>query len=102
MARASIIDPILLAAAKEAGGQGVTIAEVAERVWNETGGARGTRGVETQARKLVESGQLVRVYRYYYPVTADGVKMKSPVRRYRYLTPENEFFFDKRQVFDPE
>lgn len=92
MARTSQIDPIFLDAAESAGTSGVTIAEVAERVWNETGGTRGTRGVEAQAKKLVAAGKLVRKFRYYYPVTADGNQMKSPIRRYRYYTPGHALF----------
>lgn len=100
MARTSIIDPIILQVVRDAGKNGATIAEMAVAVDNETDGSRGIRGVETQARKLVEMGKLARKYRYFYPVMEDGTQMKSPVRRYRYLLPELAFFFDNT-VIDP-
>lgn len=101
MPKVSKVDPIFLAAASEAGAAGTTIAEVAERVWNETGGTRGTRGVEVQAAKLVAAGKLVRKYRYFYPLMEDGTRMKSPIRRYRYYTPEHALFVSD-SPFDPE
>lgn len=98
MARTSIIDPILLRVVSEAGKDGMTIAEMSVAVDMETEGARGVRGVEARAKRLVDEGKLVRKYRYFYPVLEDGTRMKSPVRRYRYLAPEFAFFFDSAVV----
>lgn len=100
MPRVSKVAPIFIAAARSAGTQGVTIAEVTEAVWSESGGTLSTRGVEAQAKKLVAEGKLVRFYRYYYPVTAEGVQMKSPVRRYRYYTPEHALMAPRGGQFD--
>lgn len=92
MARTSIIDPIFIEMAREAGKDGVTLTEVALEVDSRTEGARGLRGVESRAKALLASGKLVRKFQYYYPVLESGEQMKSPVRRYVYLAPEYGVF----------
>lgn len=92
MPKQSLIDPIFIELAKEAGTDGVSLTEVALVVDERTEGRRGLRGVETRAKVLVQEGKLVRKFQYYYPVLENGEQMKSPVRRYIYLAPEHAVF----------